>query len=410
MSTSKMVFGRYDYAAFAGFIAYAACSMAVPMVLVELGNGLGFPLEDGGQGAGGALQIGRSLMMVVSMLGCGFIAASWGKRISIGAAIALMGVGIILAALAPVYGVLFIALAAAGLGEGVIEGLATPVVQDLHENDEPGRYINFSHSFWSVGVVATSITVGLALYWQVSWRAIIMTIGVISLIPALMFLLPSKKYHFPTPKPTSWKRVGTDTLAILRQPRFWVYFAAMFFAGGGEFSLTFWSAPFIRLAYGDSAAASGIGTAIFSCGMIVSRMGSGILVPQRRLGALVITMAALGVALGVFPAFMTEIWQLFIVLFLLGIASGPFWPSIQSYAVEELKLDSTMIFVLLSCAGIPGCGVFTWLIGVLGDNFSMRAAILLVPACYLLVFLLIGSDVLTTAIRRGRQTEGATPR
>ena len=405
--SSKLVFGRYDYASFAGLAAYAASSVAVPMVLVELAASLGFPLESGGNGAGGVLQIGRSFAMMFSMASCGFLDASWGKRISLGAAIALMGAGIMLAAFSPVYGVLFAALAAAGLGEGVIEGLATPVVQDLHADDQPGRYINFNHSFWSVGVVATSIAAGCALYCHVNWRVILAVVGALALLPALLFLLPEGKHRFPTVPAGSWKKVSADTLAILRCRRFWIFFAAMFFAGGGEFSLTFWSAPFIRIAYGDSAAASGIGTAIFSCGMIVSRMGSGMLVPQRRLAALVIVMAAIGVPLGIAPAFLSNIWMLFLILFLLGIISGPFWPSIQSYAVDRLGLDSTMIFVLLSCAGIPGCGFFTWLLGVAADCFSMRMAILVVPACYLLVLLLIASEA---ACRRGRQSDGETPR
>ena len=75
-------------------------------------------------------------------------------------AVVLMGVGILLCAIAPIYGVLFLALMIAGLGEGVIEGLGTPFVQALH-TDEPGRYINFSHAFWSIGVLVTVLITGV---------------------------------------------------------------------------------------------------------------------------------------------------------------------------------------------------------------------------------------------------------
>ena len=159
----KMVFGRYDYAAFSCFIAYACCSLVVPVCLVQLAQSLGFPLGEGGKGAGGALQLGRSIPMVAAMLFCGFAAGRWGKVRSLGVAMVLMSVGIGLAAIAPAYGLLFAAVAVAGLGEGVVEGLATPVIQDLHIDDEPGRYINFSHSFWSVGVVGTVMLAGLRM-------------------------------------------------------------------------------------------------------------------------------------------------------------------------------------------------------------------------------------------------------
>jgi fucose permease len=41
-----------------------------------------------------------------------------------------------------------------------------------------------------------------------------------------------------------------------------------------------------------------------------------------------------------------------------------------------------MLFVLLSCAGIPGCGFFTWLMGWIGNSSGLGAAFYIVPACY----------------------------
>ena len=52
-----------------------------------------------------------------------------------------------------------------------------------------------------------------------------------------------------------------------------------------------------------------------------------------------------------------------------------------------------MLFILLSCAGIPGCGFFTWLMGCLGDQTGdLRLAFYLVPGCYLTLAVLIGFD------------------
>ena len=68
MSFSLRKLGRYDYATYMTYIAYSSCSVIVPVVLVEIAHTLNFPLESGGQGAGGALQIGRSLFMVLAMI------------------------------------------------------------------------------------------------------------------------------------------------------------------------------------------------------------------------------------------------------------------------------------------------------------------------------------------------------
>ena len=57
-----------------------------------------------------------------------------------------------------------------------------------------------------------------------------------------------------------------------------------------------------------------------------------------------------------------------------------------------------MLFILLSCAGVPGCGVFTWLMGYVGDQTGgLRAAFYLIPACYLALAGLIGLDWLQSS-------------
>jgi fucose permease len=91
---------------------------------------------------------------------------------------------------------------------------------------------------------------------------------------------------------------------------------------------------------------------------------------------------------------MEHLWLFFGLLFLAGVASAPFWPSVQSYCADCLpETDTTMLFILLSCAGIPGCGFFTWLMGYIGNQGGgLGRAFYLVPACYLALAALIGYD------------------
>lgn len=399
-----MVFGRYDLASFTCFAAYAGCSVIVPVVLVEVAQSLGFPLAEGGTDAGGAIQLGRSIPMVISMLFCGFAAGWWGKLRVLGVAMIFMACGILAAAWVPNYALLFLAVAFAGLGEGVVEGLATPVVQDIHP-DEPGRYINFTHAFWSVGVVLTVLLAGWMLQEKISWRFILSCCGILALIPALLFLLP---YHGPQKinreaERMDFRTVWNNAVHLMKIPRFWLFFVAMFLAGGGEFCLTFWVASFIRLDYAGSAWMGGLGSAFFAGGMIVGRMGFGFLVRQQYLKHLIVGTALGGTLLGIFPPLLNSLAGLFALLFFLGICTGPFWPSVQSYCVDRVKGDSTMIFILLSCAGVPGCGVFAWLMGVAGKWYGLRPSFFLVPICYFLLACLIACDWFVSNRERWRR-------
>lgn len=391
----KMAFGRFDYAAFISFFSYASGSVVVPVVLVFLARDLGFSLEQGGLSAGGALHLGRTLTMVASMLVCGFLAGRWGKRRTLGWSVVLMGLAMGLCALAPSYGILFLALMIAGTGEGIIEGLATPFVQDLHPG-EPGRYINFTHAFWSIGVLVTVLVSGALLSLGVSWRFIIGAMTIFAASGAFTLLLPARKGHqYPEhPEPIHWKTVSAHAVAILKIPRFWLFFAAMFVAGGGEFCLTFWAASYIQLSFTPAAWAGGVGTACFAAGMVLGRTGWGYLIKQHQLRKLIVWSALGGMLVTLCFPFLTHLGLFFGLLFLAGIATAPFWPSVQSYCADCLpQTDTTMLFILLSCAGIPGCGFFTWLMGSLGNHSGgLRNAFYLVPACYLLLALIIEYD------------------
>jgi MFS family permease len=393
-----MRFGRFDYAAFLTFFVYAAGSVVTPVALVALAHDLNFSLEQGGMTAGGALQLGRTLAIVVAMLLCGFAAGRWGKRRTLGSSVILMGVGLGIAALSPAYGILFAALAVTGLGEGVIEGLATPLVQDLHP-DEPGRHINFAHAFWPVGVLTTVLVSGALLAHGVSWRWITGMVAILSLVPAALLLVPVRaggRAYPDHPEPLHWRTVRNQATTILRIPRFWIFYAGMFLAGGGEFCLTFWSASHIQLRYEASAWSGGIGTAGFAAGMMIGRIGSGYAIRQRHLKKLIVFAALGGTAVTLLLPFQAHLWAFFALLFLAGLATAPFWPSLQCLCTDRLpKVDTTMLLILLSCAGVPGCGFFTWLMGYLGNRSgNLGYAFLLVPGCYALIAALMGVDKL----------------
>ena len=104
------------------------------------------------------------------------------------------------------------------------------------------------------------------------------------------------------------------------------------------------------------------------------------------------------------PTWLPGVWPLvllFILLVLAGIGVAPFWPTTQVYGVSHMpQLDSTMLYIYFSALGIPGCGFFTWLMGVLGDHFGLKGTILVVPGCLLCFVAIIYWECWVLAKRR----------
>ncbi len=387
-------FGRYDYAAFLAFFVYASATVVLPLALVDIAAELGFPLEEGGMSAGGALHLIRTTAIVGAMLTCGFIAGRAGKRRTMGVSLLLLAIGLTSAALAPAYMILLPALLLAGAGEGVVEGLATPFVHDLHP-EEPGRYINFTHAFWSVGIVTTVLVGGVMMATGVSWRLVVLAVAATTLLAAMFLLMPARPgREYPEhPEILHWRTVAGQARAIMRMPRFWLFFAAMFLAGGGEFCLTYWSASYLQLNLGTSVLAGGVGLACFAGGMVIGRSGWAMIIAQHHLRRLVVFSALAGTAVTLLlPLVANPLWFL-LLLFAAGICTAPFWPSIQSHSTGRLPAaDKTMLLIMLSCAGIPGCGFLTWVMGYIANHYGLRVAFNIVPACYILIAAIMAVD------------------
>ena len=394
----KLKLGRYDYAGFSAFVTYSVCSLSIPLMIVPIGKSLNFPMDDGGMGAGGILHMARSIAMVITLLLCGWIAGIIGKRLTTGISIILIGIGICCCAFAPSYWILLPALLIAGLGEGICEGIASPFVQDLHP-ESPERYVNIAHSFWSVGIVVTVLLAGGLLTLGVNWRIIFGVIGVLSLLSSLWFFWkenPAAPYPESKEK-ANLQKIYSDTMAIVKVPRFWRCCLAMFFGAGAEFGLTFWSAAYIQLTFQTGAWVASLGTGIIAMGMLTGRMIIGYFAKPHYLRYILLLAS-----LGTIPVTLILAWLkpgmmpqgalftlLFVFLFIAGAGIAPYWPSTQVYGVNSMqKLDSTLLYVFFSAMGIPGCGFFAWLMGAVGDKWGLTGAILVVP-CTLIVFALI---------------------
>jgi len=388
MKVHQLRFGYGDYAAFAAFTVYSVCSLLIPLALAAMGRSLGFPLEKGGMSSGGFLHAVRSAFMIVTLLLCGFLALRPGKRLSLGISLLCCGTGILCCACAPSYSLLIPGLILAGLGEGVSEGLLTPFIQDLHPA-APERYVNIGHAFWSVGIIAAVLGAGGLLGLGVNWRIVLAAAGLAACLAAWLFLR-CRGPEGPAPGRFDLQNHLLRLRAIAAEPDFWLCCAGMFFGAGAEFGLTFWSAAFLELTFGTGAFTSGLGTGAIAAGMFCGRTGFGYIARPGNLCKILLSAAGGTIPLTVALAFLRPgvlpgpvlFPLLFFLLFLCGVGIAPYWPTLQVFGVGKLRhCDPTLLYILFSATGIPGCGFFAWLMGKAGDSFGTAGTILVVPAC-----------------------------
>ena len=87
-----------------------------------------------------------------------------------------------------------------------------------------------------------------------------------------------------------------------------------------------------------------------------------------------------------------------------GLAVACFWPTILAEADDYLPVNTTILMVLLACAGNIGFGLTPWIMGLIGDSSELRLGFAIIPLLFIiLVVLLIAERRLSE--KRTRQLE-----
>jgi fucose permease len=368
--------------------------VVTPVCLLILAEELDFSLT-----GGGGIEVARTTLLLAVLLISGLAAARWGKVRVLGCGSLILATGMLAYAVAPTYGVVLLAAGMLGVGGGVLEALINPLVQDLHPDDS-GRYLNLVNGFWSVGVLTTVLVVGELLTRGVSWRLIMGGTGVLGLLPAALFLYHLQAAAVPAGSTTQAVAHIRD---VLRVGRVWHYMVAMFFCAGAEGAFTFWTASYAQLHYGGLPRAGGFGTACFAGGMVVGRFASAHMVGQGHLRRLIVGSAVAGVVISLFVPLVGSLDGLYALLFFVGLSVACLWPSIQSYAAERLQVDSTMLLILLACAGIAGISMTSWVMGWIGDRAGLDASFLLPTGMFAMVIAAMLTDRMVFERREARE-------
>lgn len=367
MNDIKLV-KKTDYAAMITMFFMASSATIVPISLVKITTELSISLTQIG-----ILNFISSIeLFLILLLSC-YISAHFGKIRFIRIGLLFIALGLFFASISFTFWHILIIFMLSGLGSGLLEGLLTPIVEDLHPNDQ-GKKMNLVHAFWPVGVCTTLLIIGELLSWGISWRYI---------FPVLAIFVAGVTLLYPSPKKLKLPQSRADfshSLEILSKPRFWFLGMALFFSGGAEGGFAFWTASYIQIHFNALPRAGGIGAAFFAVGMVIGRFLTSKLAYKIKLKILLMTAAICSFILSLlFFLIQPNLYLLFGFMLAMGFTIACLWPSIQSYAASVLNVDPTMLMIFIACFGTAGYSVAALIMGIIGDNLGLQSSFIIAP-------------------------------
>ena len=366
-----------DFASWGGLMMFATSSVITPICLPEISKTLSTSLSEGG-----GMETARNFLIFIAILLAGFAALKWGKKRFITSGQYMLATGLLMASFSQSYLMLIASLMIIGIGGGFTEALINPLVVDIHPDDS-GKYMNITHAFFPIGVMVSALLFGELLTLGYSWRVMFRIAAAGALAMGVFF----NSSRFPAAiesEHSAWKLVA----GILGLSGFWLFAAAIFFGAGVESAFTFWSRSYVETYFRDVPRAGAIAVVVFAGTMAAGRLLVAKLSEKVSLKIIMICSAFLGVGVSSIIPFASNLIWFYILIAFAGIATGCFWPSILAEAANCLKMNPTMLFVMLSCIGIIGFGLTPWAMGAIGDHASLKISFFIIPVFFLILVLL----------------------
>jgi fucose permease len=396
-STKKMqmndehLIKRTDIAAMISMFFFACSATIIPICLVTITKDLSISLTKAS-----ILNFITSMELMLTLLLSCYLSARFGKIKLIRFSLLITGLGLSLVSLCHTFWHLLIVFIFVGIGSGFMEGIVTPIIEDLHPGDG-GKKMNLVHAFWPFGVCTTLLLVGELLSRGISWRYMFPGLG-------LFIILITSLY--PASRKLTLPRSRADfkhTRELFAKPRFWFLGMALFFAGGAEGGFAFWTASYIQIHFHTLPRAGGIGAALFAVGMMIGRFLTSRLAYKIKLKHLLLFFAFCSFIVSIlFFLLIPTLYLVFAFMIAMGFTIACLWPSIQSYSSSVLQADPTMVMIYIACFGVTGYSTATLFMGIIGDIWNLRYSFIIAPVYCAFLLILIGLEgKITLLLRRG---------
>jgi len=239
----------------------------------------------------------------------------------------------------------------------------------------------------SIGFVLGTIAVGILAGTEISWR-----FGLLLTIPAtiILYFFSRDKSRDPHDREISVRQRGKLSRT------YWIACFGFFICICTEFATSFWAAALLRDRVGGTASAATLAIVALGSGMAVGRWYGAIVLKKLKLDHQLITIIILQfIGFGVFWFSHILIISL-LTLFVTGLGIS------MQFALSSLRLIGfsdkrpDLAIGISSLAAGSGIALAPFMLGVLGDNFGISRAYLMVPVLILIglaIVILVPSKV-----------------
>ena len=288
-------------------------------------------------------------------------------------------------------------------GAAFVETAANVVPTLIPSKNSAHATMNYVHLFFSIGAFLGPLFVGFYLEATSNWRGAYLLI----LVPTSILLVGIILTRFPKPALVSRNQKSKKGLALVINRMTIMGALTLATYVGAEIGFSAWLVLYLRQSVGFSTIQATSGLALLWITIMIGRYVNGVLGNRVSARLLVVASGIVG-GLGVVILLAVEhIVLVYIVLSVVGLALAGVFPNVMAEINRRDPGRAGSITAVMSTGAAAGAAIFQWLMGIVAENASLRAAFL-IPAA--LQFISVVTFLMALSGDRDRETlAGRTP-
>lgn len=349
----------------AGMVSLAIAVNLLPVFLTTLQTAFGAPLTNEQLGRLGTVTF---IGLVSAILLAGPLTDRIGAKVFTILGNVLIGGGLAWLGVAQSYDAVLGACFVLGLGAGSLDMVLSPIVAAVQPHRRSAA-MNWLHSFYCTGAVATVLLASWAMRMDIAWRTLSLVLVAMPLVVLLAFAV---MYVPPlAPEDSSTNPAGRHRLReLIRIPYFWAALIAIFLGGATEMGMAFWLPAYAETSLGYSRWTGGMALTGFSIAMAVGRILAG-MVGHRIDGVRIMMICCIASVVFFLVACFSPLPPLALTACMLaGLAGSALWPTMLGVAGDRFPRGGGSMFGVLSASGNLGGIVMPWIVGFSTDQGS----------------------------------------
>jgi len=279
----------------------------------------------------------------------------------------------------PSFVILYAAMLALGLSQGLVEGVINPLCATLYPNDKTHR-MNVLHAWWPGGLIIGGLlaygvtkTMGLdqagvspasaTLGWQIKMATI--------LVAAVAYGLMIRGRHFPATERVAAGVSNSDMLREAARPMFILLWVCMWMTAATELGPDQWVGSLIT----NLAGMQGILILVYTAGImfLLRFFGAGLAHKTSPLGLLAVSAVLSAVGL-FFLGSVTTPAQAFLAATIFGAGKTFFWPVMLGVTSERFPKGGALLLAIMGGTGNLSVAFILPIMGGWYDSFGPAAA------------------------------------